>query len=150
MAKPFYKIISPSSSEEFQSYFKFRWQQLRQPLGMPLGSERDDQEDAAYHCMAIDANHQTIGIGRIHFDSEMTTQIRYMAIDASFQRQGIGTEILHYLLAYADENNAKLCWLKAREEACPFYLKNGFSISGDVDSELPIRHLRMEKLLGNH
>ena len=150
MIDTLYRITSPGSEAEFQRYYTFRWQQLRQPLDMPPGSERDNQEDGAFHCMAIDDNDQVIGIGRIHFDSKQTTRIRYMAIAESYQRQGIGTEILNNLLDYARNNDAQSCWLKAREDACQFYLNNGFSIVGEVDSELPIRHFRMERLLNNH
>ena len=142
-----FTITSPVSNEEFESYYQFRWQQLRQPLQFPPGSERDQFEAEAYHRMALNPDNQIIGVGRVHFSSETHAQIRYMATTPSMQRHGVGSAILMDLLEYAAQQNITTCWLKSRESVCAFYQTHGFEIIGLAASELPIPHVRMEKHL---
>jgi len=117
------------------------------PLHFPLGSERDQYESQAFHRMAIISGNIVVGVGRIHFDSEQSTRIRYMAVAKQFQRKGVGSSILEILIQYAFDHGAIMCWLKARQQACPFYQSQGFKVAGDTDSALPIQHFRMEKSL---
>ena len=137
-------IKSPSTKQEFASYYQFRWEQLRKPLGLSLGSERDQKEDHAHHCMAVDNDGSLVGVGRIHTTPQQDMQIRYMAVDARYQNQGIGSSILSFLLSFAVDQRVPRCWLNARSEACQFYEKAGFEILGPVKSELDIPHFRME------
>jgi|TARA_B110000238_G_C16110769_1_gene432585 hypothetical protein len=53
-------LTSPKSENDFELYYRFRWQQLRQPLNLAEGSERD-----SFHCMALDNDNSIIGIGSI-------------------------------------------------------------------------------------
>lgn len=142
-----FTTTSPVTDEEFDRYYQFRWQQLRQPLQFPLGSERDQYEADAYHRMALDQNNQIIGVGRIHLQSKTHAQIRYMATTSAMQRHGVGSAILIDLLEYAAQQNIKICWLKSRASVCAFYQTHGFEITGPAESELPIPHVRMEKPL---
>ena len=109
-----YELRSPKSAEEFDKYFYFRWQQLRQPLNLPLGSERDEHEQNSFHCMAVTPDLKIIGVGRVNSESCDVMRIRYMAVDQSVQGKGIGKAILQRLLEYAKEQHARRCWLKAR------------------------------------
>ena len=141
-------IKSPSTEQEFASYYQFRWEQLRKPLGLSFGSERDQMEEFAYHCMAVDDNGSLVGVGRIHITPQQDMQIRYMAVDARYQNQGIGTSILNFLLSFAVDQRVPRCWLNARSAACHFYEKAGFENLRPVSSELDIPHFRMEIALG--
>ena len=140
-----YYICEPVAPEELKAYYSFRWQCLRQPLNMPPGSEQDDNEDGAYHCMAIAGGQNVFGVGRIHQESPGIMQIRYMAVGESMQGEGVGSAILAKLITHAKQQHAKSCWLNAREEACGFYQKHGFEIVGAVETGLNIPHYRMEK-----
>ena len=140
-------LRSPQSPEEFDKYFHFRWQHLRQPLNLPLGSEQDEDEQKSFHCMAIMPDKKIIGVGRINADSSDSMRIRYMAVDQSVQGTGVGSAILRKLIEHAKEQHTKRCWLKAREQACDFYLKQGFAIQGGIESQLPVPHFLMEKVL---
>ena len=147
MSETNFTLASPSSDKEYEKYFQFRWEQLRQPLNLPKGSERDNYEAQAFHRMAITPEQQIIAVGRLHFDSKLSTRVRYMATAKEFRRKGIGSAILTCLLELAEAKKATMCWLKAREDACSFYVQHGFSIVGEIDSDLPIKHLRLEKNL---
>lgn len=145
MAEHCFKLCAPVSEEEFTRYFQFRWQQLRQPLQLPLGSEQDALDPQAYHCMAVTTDRTIIGVGRIHLDTPITAQVRFMAVHASYQRRQVGSLILEELLLYAKSVGAKTCWLNARASARDFYQAQGFSVVGEIDSLLGIPHFRMEK-----
>ncbi|MEM7304694.1 MAG: GNAT family N-acetyltransferase [Pseudomonadota bacterium] len=142
-----FSIIHPQSAEEFKDYFHFRWQQLRQPLGLPPGSEQDQDESQSFHCMAVTDDLKIIGVGRIHQPSAGVMRIRFMAIDECVRGMGVGSALLKNLLEYASLNEAELCWLNARESACRFYQKHGFDIIEKTDTDLNIPHFRMEKRL---
>ena len=137
---------SPTSTNEFIEYYKFRWKILRKPLNLPLGSEQDDLEEIADHIAAYEDN-IIVGVGRIHAEAEHTSRIRYMAVHKNFQNQGIGTELLNTLEKIAIKNKQTTCWLFARENAINFYLKNNYVINGAADSGISIKHVRMEKKL---
>ena len=142
-----FTLTSPLTDEDFEQYYQFRWQQLRQPLQFPLGSERDEYEADAYHRMALDEGRRIIGVGRIHFPDKSSAQIRFMATAPAMQRRGVGSAILNDLLQYAAQQNFKTCWLKSRESVSAFYQTHGFEITGPAESELPVQHVRMEKQL---
>ncbi len=137
---------SPTSAKEFKDYFRFRWQLLREPLGLERGSEQDELEHSAFHLAAFNKE-RIIAVGRLQIEKNNTARIRYMAVDNAFRKQGIGSHVLIELEKYAITENIKNCWLYARETAAPFYTKNHYRISGEAVSDLAIPHLRMQKTL---
>ena len=137
-------LTSPNTSIEFERYYQFRWQQLRKPLKLPIGSEQDEYESVSFHCVALDSKQEIIAVGRISPESDNQMRIRYMAVADQYQQQGIGSMILRALLKYAQQQNISMCWLNARLEAVPFYEKNGFIVVGGSETELAIPHKRME------
>ncbi len=48
-------LQSPRSPSEWDAYFDLRWRILRQPWGQPRGSERDSEDDSAFHLLLVDA-----------------------------------------------------------------------------------------------
>ena len=80
---------TPNSKNEFLEYDLFRWRLLREPIGKTIKSLKDDFEDFSFHLIGIKDN-QIIACGRLHFNSKTEAQIRYMAVEKNFQRNGIG------------------------------------------------------------
>lgn len=37
-----FKLITPKTDNQLNKYYHFRWQLLREPWRMPIGSERED------------------------------------------------------------------------------------------------------------
>ncbi|MGL5108034.1 MAG: GNAT family N-acetyltransferase, partial [Vibrio ordalii] len=37
-----FKLITPSTDNQLNKYYHFRWQMLREPWHLPIGSERDE------------------------------------------------------------------------------------------------------------
>lgn len=52
-----------------QAYFRTRFEILRQPIGMPEGSERLEDDKDAIHCFAT-VNDRIVAVGRLHLIPE--------------------------------------------------------------------------------
>ena len=144
---PNYSIKSPENQEEWENYLTFRWEILRKPLGMSKDSLADSIEDKSFHLMGIDDEEKVIASGRVHFNYENEAQIRYMAVDDSFKRKGVGTEIVKELENYAQSKGANIMVLNARENAISFYLSLGYQEVGPYQSDTGIPHKTMKKNL---
>ena len=139
---------SPQSAEDFDKYFDLRWRVLRKPWHQPRGSERDELEDSAYHCLIKDDDGNAIAVGRLHYLDNNTAQIRYMAVAPEYEKRGLGTMVLSQLESFAKENNIDTLRLHAREAAVGFYEKHGYACQ-QLSHTLynSIRHFLMEKRL---
>ncbi len=145
-----FTIKQPQTKEQFKHYYHLRWQQLRAPWNQPEGSEVDAIEDQCFHVMAVNDNNKIIGVARLQFNSNNEAQIRYMAIDNSFQRQGIGRELVKTLEQYAKKTNHKNIVLDAREAAVTFYKKLGYKVINKSYLLFDeIQHFRMTKILND-
>lgn len=140
-------FTSPKTEEEFSRYYHFRWEQLRAPLDFPPGSERDEHESDAFHACAMKPDHEIIAVGRIHHIDDDHSRIRFMAVAEKYQRLGIGTFLLTMLERYAKTQQRSRIWLHARADVYHFYEVNGYMATGEVETTLPIKHFRVEKIL---
>ena len=142
-----YTIKSPETESEWETYFNFRWEKLRKPLGMPKDTLKDDKEQDSCHLIAVDSDEKVVGTGRLHFNSEQEGQIRYMAVNESIQRKGLGSSIVLELEMMAKKNGAKKMVLNARENALNFYLSLGYKEIEPYESDTGIPHTTMSKEL---
>ena len=142
---PNYLLKSPENKDEWERYLLFRWEMLRKPLGMSMDSLADSIEKESFHIMGIDEDGNVIASGRVHFNTSDEAQIRYMAVDDNFKRQGIGSEIVTELERYALSKKAVTITLNARENAISFYLSLGYSEVCPYQSDTGIPHKTMKK-----
>lgn len=142
---PNYLLKSPENKDEWERYLLFRWEMLRKPLGMSMDSLADSIEKESFHLMGIDEDGNVIASGRVHFNTSDEAQIRYMAVDDNFKRQGIGSEIVTELERYALSKRAVTITLNARENAISFYLSLGYSEVCPYQSDTGIPHKTMKK-----
>lgn len=137
-------IKEPESDDELRRYYNFRWKMLREPWQQPEGSEKDNQEETAFHRMVVQSD-IVIGVGRLHFENDYA-QIRYMAVDPQYSKQGIGTSILESLEAIVTNSAIATIVLHARETAVDFYLKQGYLLIGESHTLYKtIQHYKMIK-----
>jgi predicted GNAT family N-acyltransferase len=139
-----------------EAYFATRYAVLRQPLGMPLGSERLDDDDQAVHAW-VEIGEDVVAVGRAHIipnhsDGSGTDhkgpgaaprpafgplasgsterpafQIRQMGTLLSHQRQGHAASVLQKLEQVMSSTfDCKIGLLQAREHAIPFYQTQGW------------------------
>jgi len=141
-------IKQPKTPEEFAQYFDLRWRVLRAPWQQPAGSEKDTLEDTCIHIMACDDAGAVIGVARLQFNSDSEAQIRYMAVDPEYCRNGVGRKIVSALEAIALENKRNHIILDAREPAVGFYEKLGYTVTEKTYLLFDcIQHYRMQKII---
>ena len=140
-------IKQPESPEEFNHYYQLRHRILRAPWGEPEGSEIDDMENRCFHIMVMD-NDRTVGVGRLQYNSSDEAQIRYMAVEKEYERNGIGRMIVDALEQEAESNGIRTVVLDARKPAVGFYQKLGYGTEGKSYVLFDeIQHYRMVKHL---
>jgi N-acetylglutamate synthase-like GNAT family acetyltransferase len=122
------KILSPETAQDFEDYYRLRWQLLRKDWQQPEGSEKDELEQQSYHLLVRGDKNKAIGVGRLHFISGTEAQIRYMAVVDNYRNQGIGNAMIQKLEDYAISRHAKKIILHARENAVCFYEKSGYQL----------------------
>ncbi|MBP2700868.1 bifunctional GNAT family N-acetyltransferase/hotdog fold thioesterase [Photobacterium lucens] len=143
-----FRLVTPQTDEQLANYYHFRWRMLREPWQMPKGSERDAYDDLSEHRMIINNRDQVVAIGRLYLTPDNEGQVRFMAVDPEVRHHGLGGLILMALESLARQDGAKRMVCNAREDAIPFYLKNGFASEGELSDERgPVRHQQMLKHL---
>lgn len=142
-----WQVASPQTENDWAAYYDLRWRILRAPWSQPKGSEHADDDATSFHAM-IRIEEKVIACGRIHFKNEHTAQVRFMAVDSAFQGLGLGGKVLQFLEEHALKNKMQKIILQAREEAIPFYQRNGYSVIEKTELLFgSIQHYLMEKTL---
>ncbi|MGR5120312.1 YiiD C-terminal domain-containing protein [Vibrio astriarenae] len=143
-----FKLITPKTENQWNKYYQFRWQMLREPWRMPVGSERDEFDTMSYHRMITDSRGRPMAIGRLYITPDSEGQIRFMAVKQNRRSKGLGSLVLVALESLARQEGAKRLVCNAREDAIAFYEKNGFELRGELSNERgPVRHQQMVKPL---
>lgn len=140
-----WQLRSPDTEQEWQDYYKLRWQILREPWQQPVGSERDALEDTAYHLMLVDEHNTIAAVGRLHKLDAATAQVRYMAVATAHQGKGAGSRILSGLEAQAAAWGCTHVQLNARDTALAFYQRSGYHSMSEAPEQFGIRHYVMRK-----
>src|SRR5436853_7384907 len=109
-------LREPRSEQDFKLYYDLRWRILREPWTQERESGRDEYEEKAIHLMAWRGD-TLVGVGRLHFNSPVEGQIRYMAIEPQYSHKGVGSQILMELEARARGAGVERIVLNAREAA---------------------------------
>ncbi len=123
-----FKVTSPQSSEDWQAYYQLRWQVLRAPWDQPRGSEQDDLEQESEHRFIKNNQGEVLAVARLHFNSQIEAQVRYMAVDEKCRNQHLGSRLLHELELVAWTQKAERLVLYARERALAFYQRHGYEV----------------------
>lgn len=141
------QIKKPESPEEWEAYYRIRFEVLRKPWNQPESSTRDETEKSSSHYLLI-KDGAYAGTGRLQFNSASEAQIRSMAILESARSKGLGSWLMKELEAEARRMGRTEIVLDARENAVPFYQKNGYTVI--ASSYLlfnTIQHFKMSKTL---
>ena len=60
-----------------------------------------------------------------------------MAVDAAWQRRGIGREILRAVESIAADRGIRILWANARKSALDFYTANGWTVASE-EFDIPL------------
>lgn len=119
------EIRSPRTDHEWEAYYALRYAVLRKPWNQKPGSERDDLEADSKHFAAFEGPN-LVGVGRLDELDPLTAQIRFMAVDFTYQGKGVGRNIMEAMEEYAWRLGIEKIVLHARENALRFYTKLGY------------------------
>ena len=143
-----HELRPPSRPDEWDRYFDLRWRVLRAPWNQPRGSERDNLEDDSRHVALWKPAGVPVAVGRVHLNSSVEAQVRYMAVEPGAEGSGLGGRILATLEDAARELGATRVVLNARERAQPFYERHGYVVVAPAETMFgDVRHVSMSKPL---
>ena len=128
------------------------WQQRKQDLtqirrhifieeqNVPEELEWDEFDSSSTHFLAT-CGDKVIAVARLKADG----QIGRMAVLAEYRKQGVGSKLLQFILAFANTKHLDTVYLHAQTKAISFYEKQGFIAQGEVFFEADIPHRVMLK-----
>ncbi len=121
---------------------------LRAPWNQPRGSERDEREEDGVHLALWDLAGKAVAVGRLHLNSPTEAQVRFMAVEPSWERLGLGSRVLNELEAQARQRGAQVVVLNSRDRAQAFYRRHGYAATGEAGTLFgAVVHVRMTKRL---
>jgi ribosomal protein S18 acetylase RimI-like enzyme len=138
-------------SADYQAMVLLRDNILRKPLGLTFSDEylRQEINDKLIGCFTREKGRGEVMIGCCILSpvNDSTVQLRQMAVDKTYQGQGIGNSLLEYAEQQAKQDSYGRLMMHARKEAVGFYERNGYMIDGDEFIEVDIPHYEMSKQL---
>lgn len=111
--------------------------------GVSRKIEWDGQDHLCQHAIALTAENEIVGTGRIQPDGH----IGRIAVLSSWRGQGVGAALLEVLISLAQDANHEQIYLNSQTHAINFYQRFGFIPQGPVFMEAGIPHQRMELLI---
>ena len=133
-----FELTEPRSEEEFEEYYRLRYERLRKPLGLPPGSERDDPaEPASVHIIAkidgrvVAAACWAVGMRKEENSRILFVRFRQMAIDPDFEGRGIGGAITRHVEQCARAMGAVEIVGNVRVDQVAYFRRYGFVEQGE-------------------
>lgn len=131
-----YKIDIPTSGQDFDEYFMFRWKMLREAWKYPLGSEKDEYEQVSQHRMIRNPNGEVIAVGRVHMNSAEEAQVRHVAVEKSYQGKGLAKMLVAALEAVARAEGAVRIVTNSTQASIALFTSLGFIPQSRASKEL--------------
>lgn len=141
------KLITFNSKEYYQA-LGLRYEVLRRPLNLHFQETDLEKEIADTHVAAF-LGKRIVGcliLSKIENNSGVL-KMRQVAVDQSFQGQGVGKAMVLFSEHLAIENQFEKFELHARFSAVSFYLSMDYMKVGNEFQEVNIPHFKMVKKL---
>ncbi len=119
---------------------------LREPLGLTFSPEELENEKNDLLIAAFE-DEDIIGCCILSPKDTLSIRLRQMAVSNSHQGTGIGASIMAFAENLARDKGFTKMIMHARDTAIGFYEKFGYSVNGDVFTEVNLPHHIMEKEL---
>ena len=124
-------IRTPNTKEEFKAYYALRYKVLREPLGQPHGSEKDDYEPISIHFTAVDDQKgEIVGAVKLFEKEPGVGQYSHIAVAEAYQHQGVGRQLIQAVEQKARELGFKKLGTLTRLTATGFYERCGYRAVG--------------------
>lgn len=139
------EVRSPKTTTEWDDYYDLRYRILREPLGKPRGSERNDGDTTGIH-LALYDNGVLRAIARLDQAEPEISQVRFVAVDDTVRGKGYGRYIMEAAEQQSKEQGNRKMILHARDYALDFYKKIGYTtIEKSYKLFDVLQHYLMEK-----
>jgi len=124
-------IRTPKTKEEFKAYYALRYRVLREPLGQPHGSEKDDYEPISQHYMAVDTTTgHIVGAVKLFEKETGVGQYSHLAVAEAYQGRGVGRMLIDTVESRSRELGYTKLGTLTRLTATGFYEKCGYKPMG--------------------
>ena len=131
-------------TKEYQQMVHLRNETLRKPLGLTFDEAELEKEKEDILIGAFEDD-RLLGCCVLSPMDETSIRLRQMAVPNNMQGKGIGRALMIFAENIArDQGYRKLC-MHARKTALGFYMKLGYTVSGEEFTEVTIPHYIMEK-----
>ena len=134
-------------SPEYDESVSLRYDVLRKPLGFDFTEEQLASEYDTFHLGCCDESGKLVGILLLTPKSEDVIKMRQVAVNADLQNKGIGKLLVDFAEQFSIHKGYTKMELNARDVAKPFYLKQDYTIEGEMFKEVGIPHYYMWKKL---
>ncbi|WP_425398173.1 GNAT family N-acetyltransferase [Aeoliella sp.] len=131
---------------EYRQELELRNQLLRLPLGLDVYTEDLPAERDQLHFGLFDGQ-WLVACAIAILKDDQRAKIRQMAVDTTFQSQGLGRKLLTAVEDDLRGRGVESLELAARVEAVGFYERLGYRTVGEQFVEVGIPHRHMEKSL---
>jgi predicted GNAT family N-acyltransferase len=139
-------VVAISTPAHREQAFAIRRRVFIEEQNVPEEIELDDDDARAFHALAF-LDGAPVGTGRMLPHGEGEVKIGRMAVLRDLRGEGIGREILNFLMNEARARGLRKAVLHAQLTAEGFYLKSGYVPVGGVFDEAGIAHRKMERVL---
>ncbi len=134
-----------STDARYSLVLKLRDAVLRRPLGLSLYNEDLSAERDEYILIATDEQESVIGCLMLRPLADGLGRLRQMAVSTDQQGRGLGAKIMLEIEGYARALGVRRLAGHARMYALPFYLKLGYTTTGEAFEEVGIPHIAIQK-----
>ncbi|CAJ1181923.1 GNAT family N-acetyltransferase [Companilactobacillus paralimentarius DSM 13238 = JCM 10415] len=110
---------------------------------VPTEIEIDKDEDKCTY-FVLYSNQQAVATARFQVTSDNGIHIQRVAVLKSFRHQHLGSDLLKYIIDYAQKQNFDYIILGAQDHAQAFYTQLGFKVIGEQYKEAGILHHDMK------
>lgn len=141
-------IIKPTTWKADKTSLRtIRTQVFMQEQQVSAEDEWDAQDATATHFLVINNSGETIGCARLLLEDQQDATLFHIgrvAILADYRAQGIGSELMRYILAYCQQANARAAiYLYAQTTRRHFYEQLEFVARGDEFMDAGMPHIAM-------
>ncbi len=124
-------IRQPLTKQDFKDYYHLRYGLLREPMGLPKGTEKDDYEPLSLHFMAVDDHTGVVvGVVKLLECDPGVGRFSYLAVEGKYQRQGVGLRLLRTVEEKARQLKMNRLGTLARPTVVDFFEKYGYESRG--------------------
>ncbi len=138
-----FSVRSASWPDDRDALVAVRMEVFVEEQQVPAEIEVDGADAGCVHALAVDADGEAIGTGRLDGDGH----IGRVAVLAAHRRRGVGTALMRHLTEVARARGDARIEISAQLRAMPFYEALGYVANGPVYLEAGIEHRQMSLAL---